>query len=362
MSGKYWEVLGSIQTENKTYRNLLLSFLKEQDTCQQTSYVAGDDGLTPLFVSSSLGYIDFVKYFIVKCPDHINAKDKESRSPFYVACKNGHIAVVRYLIHFYEDVNAEMVYKVTALSSACLNGHTEVVQLLLDNNADVNRTNKANQNALYYACLNGNVQLMSLLLSAYNLGRTIRDNDDRTTLHTSCIKGNTQRLKHTKKFVRDVNQQSDFGCTPLFIACEKGHYETVKWLLDLNGQTSEKCVDTTIKDNTGCSILHIACGNGHTEVVKLLIDVGMNVNDTTDKGYTSLLAACLSGHYETVKFLLALNGQKLNSRVDTTIKNIKGWSALHAACSTGHTEIVKLLIDVGLNVNDQTNESHALYS
>ncbi|CAG2234034.1 unnamed protein product [Mytilus edulis] len=145
MSGKYWEVFGGIQTENEAYRKVLLSYLKEQNTGKQTSYITGDDGPTPLFVSSSLGYLEFVKYFISKCPNHINFKDKE------------------------------------------------------------------------------------------------------------------------------------------------GHYETVKLLLDSNEQTLENCVETTIKDNTGCSILHAACENGHTEVVKLLIERGMNVNDTTPTGYTSFL-------------------------------------------------------------------------
>ncbi|CAG2234030.1 unnamed protein product [Mytilus edulis] len=96
MKGNYWEVFGGIQTENEAYRNLLLSFLKEQDKLLQTSYLPGDNGLTPLIVSSSLGYVDFVKYFIAKCRHYIEVKDNEGRSSFYVACKNGHIAVVNY--------------------------------------------------------------------------------------------------------------------------------------------------------------------------------------------------------------------------------------------------------------------------
>ncbi|XP_063405741.1 uncharacterized protein LOC134689705 [Mytilus trossulus] len=265
MSGKYWEVFGGIHVENEAYRKLLLSYLKEQDTFQQSSYETSKDGSTPLFVSSSLGYVDFVKYFVAKCPNHISIKDKEGRSSFYVACKNGHTAVVKYLIHYYEDVNAEMAYKTTALSSACYNGHIEVAKLLLENNADINRTNNLKHNALYCACYSGNVQLVSLLLRAYNLDRTIRDSVDQHSLHTSCQKGHTNTLKHTKEFCRDVNQQSDIGWTPLHIACRKGHYEIVKLVLDLNRQTLENCVDTTIKDNTGCSILHIACDNGPTE-------------------------------------------------------------------------------------------------
>ncbi|CAG2228497.1 unnamed protein product [Mytilus edulis] len=150
---------------------------------------------------------------------------------------------------------------------------------------------------------------------------------------------------------------------------------------DLNGPELNSRVYTTIKDQKGWSALHVACQNGHIEVIKLLIDVGMNINDTTNSGSTPLHKACQEGHYETVKFLLDLNGQALNSRVHTTLKNDKGWlafhlacrnghievvklfidadqqgwSASHVACQNGHIEVVKLLIDVGMNINDTTN-------
>ncbi|CAG2216439.1 unnamed protein product [Mytilus edulis] len=153
----------------------------------------------------------------------------------------------------------------------------------------------------------------------------------------------------------NINDTTNIGSTPLHKACQKGHYETVKFLLDLNGQEFNSRVDTTIKDEEGRSALHLACQNGHKEVIKLLIDVGMNINDTTNRGSTPLYMACLGGHYETVKFLLDLNGKALNSCVDTTIKNKKGWSALHLACQNGHKEVMKLFIDVGMNIDDTTN-------
>ncbi|XP_052086516.1 serine/threonine-protein phosphatase 6 regulatory ankyrin repeat subunit B-like [Mytilus californianus] len=205
-----------MQSEKKTYRKLLLSFLKEQDTSQKITYVPDKDGVTPLFVSSYLGYVDFVEYFIVKCPGHIDVKDKE----------------------------------------ACKSGHTDVVKLLIDVGLNVNDT-------------------------------------------------------------------SNNGSTPLYLACQNGHYDTVKYLLDLNGQTLNN-QNTTLKDEVGWSVLHVACSNGHSQVVKLLIDIGMNLNDTSNKGSTPLFLACRNGHYDTVNFLLDLNGQTLNSRVDTTLKDGNG--------------------------------------
>ncbi|XP_076082888.1 uncharacterized protein LOC143053953 [Mytilus galloprovincialis] len=356
MKGKYWEVFGSIQTEKEAYRKLLLLFLKEQDACQQISYDFDEDGNTPLYVSSHLGYIDFVEYFVVNYPYYIEVKDKEGRSPFYVACEKGHIAVVRYLMKYNEDINAGNADETTALSATCQNGHTEVAQLLLDNNADINISNINNQNTLYFACLSGNVKLVKLLLTGdYNVDVKSRDAFGQTSLHAACQNGHTETVNTLIEFGMDVNKKDKNGRTPLYVGCRHGCHDTVKYLLDLNGQALNSRVDTTVKNDKGWSALYAACFKGHIEVVKLLIDVGMNLNDTTNRGSTPLHKACQEGHYETVKFLLDLNGQEFNSRVDTTIKDKEGWSALHLACQNGHKEVIKLLIDVGMNPNDTTH-------
>ncbi|CAG2216442.1 unnamed protein product [Mytilus edulis] len=406
LKGKYWEVFGSIQTEHEAYRKLLLSVLKQQDTCQQISYDSVEEGNTPLYVSSHLGYLDFVEYFVAKCANHIKVKDKEGRSPFYVACEKGHIAVVRYLMKHHANIDTQNVDDTTALSATCLNGHTEVAQLLLDNKADINITNKlisrvdstiknnTGWSAFHVACLNGHLEVVKLLFDAgvknlndtTNAGSTplyqaclkgqfdivkylldlngktlnsrvdttIKEKDGFSVLHIACFKGHLEVVKLLIDVGMNLNDTTNAGSTPLHMACQNGHYETVKFLLDLNGQTLNSRVDTTIKETDGWSVLHIACFKGHLEVVKLLIDVGMNLNDTTNAGSTPLYQACRKGQFDIVKYLLDLNGQTLNSRVDTTIKDKYGWSVLHIACFKGHLEVVKLLIDVGMNLNDTT--------
>ncbi|CAG2227854.1 unnamed protein product [Mytilus edulis] len=155
----------------------------------------------------------------------------------------------------------------------------------------------------------------------------------------------------------NINDTTNRGSTPLHHACFGGQYETVKFLLDLNGEALNSRVDTTIKNINGSSALHLAFQNGHIEVVKLFIDIGMNLNDATNSGSTPLNKACIKGRYETRKFLLDLNGHKLNSRVDTTKKLNNGDSALHTACINGHIEVAKILVDVGMDPNDKSNAS-----
>ncbi|XP_063405875.1 serine/threonine-protein phosphatase 6 regulatory ankyrin repeat subunit A-like [Mytilus trossulus] len=295
-------------------RTIALSYLPEK-TVNNIENIYGN---TPLYVSSHLGYLDFVEYFIVKSPNHIEVKDKEGRSPFYVACEKVHIAVVRYLMKYNQDINAENLDKTTAL--------------------------------------NGNEKLAKLLLfGKYNVDISNRDTFGLTALHSACKNGHTEIVKAILEFDSNVNEKDENGSTPLFLACLHGCYDTVKFLLDLNGKKFNSRVDTTIKDEKGCSALHAACLNPDIEVAKLLIDVGMNINDTTNSGSTPLHNACQQGHYETVKLLVDLNGQALNSRVHTTVKDDKGLAALHLACQNGHKEVIKLLIDVGMNINDTTN-------
>ncbi|VDI17281.1 Hypothetical predicted protein [Mytilus galloprovincialis] len=358
MKGYYWEVFGSIQTENEAYRKLLLSFLKEKDRCQQTSYVPDKDGTTPLFVSSSLGYIDFVQYFIVKCRHHIDIKDKEGRSPFFVACENGHIAIVKHLKEYHKDVNTTNASDTTILSATCLNGHIDVAQLLLDSKADIGITNELNQNSFHFACLNGNVQLVSLLFSSYNADITLRNTDEQTDLHKAYQNGLSKTNSKFTKLCRDINHKNNIESTPLHLACQKGHYETVKLLLGLNGQTINSCVDTHTINKHGFSILHAACYNGHTKIVKLLIDVGMNVNHTTVVGATPLSLACWKGHYDTVKYLLDLREHTLQGPIDRTTNPKDGWPTLHVACLNGHIEVVTVLIDSGFNINDTTADGY----
>ncbi|VDI56057.1 26S proteasome non-ATPase regulatory subunit 10 [Mytilus galloprovincialis] len=359
MKGKYWEVFGSTHTENEAYRKQLLLCLKEQDTCQQISYVSVEDGNTPLYVSSHLGYVDFVEYFIVKSPNQIEFKDKEGRSSFYVACEKGHIAVVRCLMKYNQDINSENLDKTSALSATCLNGHTEVAKLLLDNKADINFTNKFNQDTLYFACLNGNVKLVKLLLFGdYEVDITNIDTFGQTALHAACQNGHTETVKTLIVFGMDVNQKNEICKTPLYLACEHGCYDTVKLIIGYisSKQISKKITVAGVLNHLhsipSFTVLHAACYNGHTEVVNLLIDVGMNINDPSNHGSSALVLACKGGHYDTVKYLLALNIKPLKSGVETTIKNDGGRSALH---KNGHIEVVKSLIAFGINLNDTKN-------
>lgn len=85
-----------------------------------------------------------------------------------------------------------------------------------------------------------------------------------------------------------------------------------------------------IRDNCGWLPLHEACNHGHLEIVRLLIDKGANINDrggTLCNGITPLHDAASNGHLELIELMLD-NGASPLAQTDsgeTPLDMLKTW-------------------------------------
>jgi ankyrin repeat protein len=83
--------------------------------------------------------------------------------------------------------------------------------------------------------------------------------------------------------------------------------------------------------------LHEAVRIGNSTIVESLLDYGVDVNSTSDKGFTPLLVACINGQ-------LGLLNRLLEKGADPSAVTINGVNLLHAAASSGSSNTLERVI------------------
>jgi ankyrin repeat protein len=90
---------------------------------------------------------------------------------FYIAARNGHIDVVRFLLGKGADINCKGFFGAPGLHWAAINGHKEMVEFLIDRGADLHlRDEEFNSTPLGWA-LEGNQTEIAALLEQRGVGR-----------------------------------------------------------------------------------------------------------------------------------------------------------------------------------------------
>ena len=91
----------------------------------------------------------------------------------------------------------------------------------------------------------------------------------------------------------------------MFGAFETGKTEIVELLLE---NYSYEEIGLNLKGERGMTPFMIACQNGHQDVVKILLDHSegnINFNAKDNRGWTAFMFACQNGHKDVAKSLLA---------------------------------------------------------
>lgn len=189
---------------------------------------AYNDGLTPLNIASSDGYVELVMLLLEMGTD-LDIADKDGWTPLNNASTNGHIETAALLLQKGASWAITDHNGWTPLNAASTNGHVEIVKLLLDYGADWRIANCEGWTPLHTASLNGHVEVVRLLVDQG----------------------------------ADLNTENEEGWTPLNASSTQGHIEVVKLLL-------ERGADWMIADKNDCTPLNAALDEGHIEVAQLL--------------------------------------------------------------------------------------------
>ena len=299
---------------------------------------------------------------------NVDSLNSNGESALFLACKNGHHDVVRFLLEnrSLDDCEAELTKRGRALLVACKRRHHKIVKLLLENGADPQAKDEDNKSALYHAVKSipdddysePDLSTVNLLLDR-GADTNETTSSGKTALYVACRKGLTTTVERMLKCGVEVNvNRHSKNRSPLNIACLSRNTATVQLLLS-NG--ADPNIPEETRKNTVYA-LHIAAICLNVELVNLLLNHGANVNTVDSRGCTALHYAAfgrvpiLSARSACADADIA-NSQRildmlLHAGADVNIRNGHGETALFfAAVGRELLDFVEIMLLNGGNPN-----------
>jgi ankyrin repeat protein len=234
--------------------------------------------LTPLMIAAREGDVESARVLIAAGAD-VNAVAGDGKTALALAIFNGNYEAASFLVDSMADVNTADAQRFTPLFWAVDRRNMEtapnfpwmattdplpLIRKLLDAGADpnalVNNTPRARMRegsprivfatALMRAAFAADLELVKLLL-AHGADPSIISRDGETMVSAAAGlafihgyhrgKSEDERLEVVKVFVElgnDVNQQDDYGITPLMAAANIGHVKVIQYLVDKGADLS----------------------------------------------------------------------------------------------------------------------------
>lgn len=247
-------------------------------------------------------YSDLVEKLNFDYVDDIN-----SRTPLHDAALHGKYHLVKLALDKGVPVAAKDIYGRQALHYAAMNGHVDICKFLFNAGADLNDVDMDGYTPVTYAVVQGCIECLKIFLKKDHYG---------SVSHQSTTKEGQQEVLP--------------GLQPLPLACQFGHTEIVRILLE--------CNPPFVPNESGLYPQHLAARVGHVDILKLLASHGASM-DLPDhyNSWTPLIHASSEGNIECVQFLL-------HAGVNAYAKDEFDKIALHYAGWQGNIDCVNTLL------------------
>ncbi|XP_030456689.2 protein ACCELERATED CELL DEATH 6-like [Syzygium oleosum] len=257
--------------------------------CGMIVAMVNDAGNTALHEAVKNGHYDLTSMLLSERPSLVYKKNKESKSPLYLAVEMGDLMILRLLM-------------------AAMQEH-ELLPSLMEGMSPV-----------HGAVIYRRIVLLKEMLRRQKELAYLRDAGDRTPLHFAAYANYVSGVKFlVKEFSWSAFEGDDQGYLPIHVACKMGHLETIKELLQ-HWPNPEELVNFE-----GQNILHVAAKYGMASVVKYILgdpELEKLVNAKDWEGNTPLHVATL--HWQP-EVLFSLTH---NNKVNLELKNNSNLTAL----------------------------------
>lgn len=249
------------------------------------------------------------------------------------------------MIALFEDHSIDMVWNEATFNygrsklhwAADIGRNQTVKQLLLDG-ARLDSEDSSRRTPLHRAAANGHEETVKLLLESRTLLWAVK---------------NGQKARYIKEyFLHSVAGFDRARKTPLYLAAEKGHVETVRLLLKKGdrGPNGANILSKSCDIRDRKNALDLAAENGHMEVVRLLLK-SPDIRSHSWPRYHAVMKALYwtakNGQIATAKLLLdELASLKASGTIPFAVLGVlEGPEIVIDAVENGDKEMVKLLLE-----------------
>ncbi|XP_048246507.1 kinase D-interacting substrate of 220 kDa B-like [Haliotis rufescens] len=306
---------------------------------------------TPLIVACKDGELKRVRDILNQNSEDINKRGEDGLTAVVWAARKGHREVVELLVGNEADLGRVDCLGNNILHWACYGGYADIVEHVVSKSmVDINRRGQDGRTPLMWAARHGKLDIFNFLLSKGRLPSEV-DKDGDNILLLACSGGNVDIVKYVlslKTVGTNCRGQSDR--TPLMVAAYKGHENIFDELL-------KEGADVTLVDEAGDNVLHSACQGGHVDIVRRVLELGnVEINKQGQYHRTPLMTAARLGHKAVFDLLL-------NEGADASPEDEDGNNILHLACKGGHLEIVKSILpldNVDIDARNRHNKTAAM--
>ncbi|KYN26991.1 Leucine-rich repeat serine/threonine-protein kinase 1, partial [Trachymyrmex cornetzi] len=291
---------------------------------------------------------------------YINSKDSWGRTPMHAAAITENSRCLDVLLTAGADPNVTCGprgHHRTPLHVCAEHGHAGNVETLLNFDADLMIRDDDGLKPIDIAEKSSHDSCIHLLKAAaekYELAKQATH----ASLRAACIQGDTVAARNIIQGLSTdlecvVNMTPNGANTLLFVACESGHKDIVRLLLDHGA-------DCRIHPVTKYCPLYIACYHGKLEIVELLLrHFPKQVQQLTVERWLPIHAATINGHHLVIDVLLKFEyPQHVYQRYkdpsgefeyelpfDINAQDVTGQHALYIASMLGNVKCVELLLD-----------------
>jgi ankyrin repeat protein len=190
-----------------------------------------------------------------------------------------------------------------------------------------------NSSLIYLAAVRGLTEIIKFFLDfdIYKADEILEG--DSSPLYVACQENHVDTVKVLVKYGANTEFKFREGFSPLYVACQRGNVKVVEFLISAGADVNSQCIH-------GSTPLYIAAQEGRTNVIDLLLKASAIKSLTFRRGFTPLYVASRNGHYEAAKRLIE-DDDNLNAR------DGDGSCPVYVAAQNNHHSVLKLLLDSG---------------